>query len=120
MSRKATGVEICAILMILIGLMYLITGINGVIFSYINGYDTRAFLLGLLFPIFLIVVGWELTNLEYWAWLSTITLIAIWIFKTAYDMVIFGAWIDILWVATLTIILMYFLAAKTRSQLTRR
>jgi len=104
--------------------MYLITFIPGVIFSYINGYingyDTMAALLWLLYPIFMIVVGWELTKLKYWAWVCAIALIVIGIFKTAYDVVIFGAWIDILGVAILTVILVYFLTAKTRSQFTWR
>ena len=116
--------EIWAILMILAGLMYLITLIPAMIFSYIysysNGYDTMAALLWLLYPILLIVVGWELTNLKYWAWVCTIALIVIWIFRTAYDVAIYGAWQDILGVATLTVILVYFLTAKTRSQLTWR
>ena len=122
MSRKATGVEICAILMILIGLMYLITYIPAMIFIYIyrysNGFDTIAALLLLLYPILLIVVGWELTNLKYWAWVCTIALIVIWIFKIVYDAVIYGAWNDILSVAIPTAILMYFLTVKTRSQFT--
>ena len=57
--------EICAIMLILSGLMYLLPGISNVIFSYINGFDTMASLLGLLCPILLIVVGWGLTKLKY-------------------------------------------------------
>ena len=123
MSRKATGVEIWAILLILGGLMYLITFIPAMIWSYIygyvNGYDTMAALLWLLYPIFMIVVGWELTNLKYWAWVCTIALIVIWIFKIVYDAVIYGAWNDILSVAIPIAILVYFLVPKTRSQFTR-
>ena len=122
MSRKATGVEIYAIMLILSGLMYLITFIPAMIFSYIydysNGYDTMAALLWLLYPIFMIVVGWELTNLKYWAWVCTIALIVIWIFKILYDAVIYGAWNDILSVAIPIAILVYFLVPKTRSQFT--
>jgi len=118
LSRKATGVEIWAILMILVGLMYLITGIDVVIFSYIIGYDTTGPLLWLLYPIFMIVVGWELTNLKYWAWVCTIALIVIGIFRTVNDLIIYGYWQSIPGVATLTVILVYFLAAKTRSQFT--
>jgi len=110
--------------MILAGLMYLITVIPGVIFSYINGYingyDTMAALLWLLYPIFMIVVGWELTNLKYWAWVCTIAFIVIEVFRTAYNMIIYGYWQNIPGVATLTVILVYFLAAKTRSQFTWR
>ena len=114
--------EIYAIMLILSGLMYLITVIPGVIFSYINGYingyDTMAAFLWLLYPIFMIVVGWELTNLKYWAWVCTIALIVIGIFRTANDAVIYGAWQDILWLAISIVILVYFLAPKTRSQFT--
>ena len=67
LSRKATVVEIFAIMTILFGLMYLIPGISNVLFSYINGYDTMASLLGLLYPILLSVVGWGLTKHKYQA-----------------------------------------------------
>ena len=114
--------EICAIILILVGLMYLITFIPVMIWSYIyhysNGYDTMATLLWLLYPIFMIVVGWELTNLKYWAWVCTIALIVIWIFKIVYDAVIYGAWNDILSVAIPIAILVYFLVPKTRNQFT--
>lgn len=112
--------EIYAIMLILVGLMYLITGIDVVVFSYINGYGSVAALLWLLYPIFMIVVGWELTKLEYWAWTCTIALIVIGIFRTANDAAIYGAWQDILGVAISIVILVYFLAPKTRSQFTRR
>ena len=120
MSRKATGVEIYAIMLILAALMYLIVGVSIVIFNYINGYDTMGPLLWLLYPVFMIAVGWELTNLKYWAWVCAIILIVIGIFRTAYDLIIYGAWQDILGVATLIVILVYFLTAKTRSQFTWR
>jgi len=107
-------------MLILVGLVYLITGINGVIFSYINGYDTMAALLWLLYPIFMFAVGLGLTKLKYWAWVCAIALIAIGIIRTAYDLIIYGAWQDILWAASLTVILVYFLTAKTRSQFTWR
>ena len=105
-------------MMIIAGLMNLVMGIPGVIWCFINGYDTMTAFLWLLFSTFLIVVGWELTNLKYWAWVCAIALIVIGIIRTAYDVTIYGAWQDILWVATLTVILVYFLTAKTRSQFT--
>ncbi|NOR38003.1 MAG: hypothetical protein GQ580_00260 [Candidatus Thorarchaeota archaeon] len=120
MSRKATGVETFAIVLILVGLMYLITGIGGVIFDYINGSGNMAAFLMLLFPISLIVGGWGLTKLKYWAWVCAIALIVIGIIRTAYDLIIYGAWQDILGVAALIVILVYFLTAKTRSQFTWR
>jgi len=120
LSRKATGVEIYAIMLILSGLMYLITFIPAMIFSYINGNATMSAFLWLLYPIFMIVVGWELTNLKYWAWVCTIALIVIGIFRTVNDLIIYGYWQDILVVATSIAFLVYFLAAKTRSQFTWR
>lgn len=107
-------------MLILAALMYLIVGVSIVIFNYINGYDTMGPLLWLLYPVFMIAVGWELTKLKYWAWVCAIILIVIGIFRTAYDLIIYGAWQDILGVATLIVILVYFLTAKTRSQFTWR
>lgn len=107
-------------MLILSGLMYLITFIPGVIFSYINGYDTMASLLWLSYPIFMIVVGWELTKLKYWAWVCAIALIVIGIIRTAHDLIIYGGWQDILGVAISVAFLVYFLTAKTRSQFTWR
>lgn len=112
--------EIYAIMLILAALMHLLIGISGVIFNYINGYDTMGPLLWLLYPVFMIAVGWELTKLKYWAWVCAVALLVIGIVRTAYDVVIYGAWQDILAVATLAVILVYFLTAKTRSQLTWR
>ena len=52
--------------------------------------------------------------------MGAIALIVIGIIRTAYDVATYGAWQDILGVATLTVILVYFLTAKTRSQFTWR
>lgn len=98
--------------------MYLITGIGVVMFDYINGNGNMAAFLSLLYPISLIVVGWGLTKLKYWAWVCAIALVVIGMFITAHDLIIYGAWQDILGVAALTVILVYFLTAKTRSQFT--
>ena len=98
--------------------MYLLPGISNVVFSYVNGFDTMASLLGLLYPILLIVVGWGLTKLKYWAWVCVIALIIYGVFRAVYDLIIYGYWQDILGVAISIAVLMYFLAAKTRSQFT--
>ncbi len=105
-------------MMIIAGLINLVMVIPGVIWCFINGYDAMTAFPWLLFSTFLIVVGWELTNLKYWAWVCMIALIVIWIFKIVYDAVISGAWNDILSMAIPTAILVYFLAPKTRSQFT--
>ena len=105
-------------MMIIAGLINLIMVIPGVMWCFINGYDTMTAFPWLLFSTFLIVVGWELTNLKYWAWVCTIALIVIEIFILVSNMIIYECWQDIQGVAILTVVLVYFLAAKTRSQFT--